>query len=148
MIRNTTLNKNLVNVCKSIITGGADRQPGLTSRDLYVQLQRRSAAVRKDGQTAEQAFAKYAAEDPDGKLLFAAMRKAKQVPWDQSEEDEEQQNADGNAAYRKLMSVANEKRRPNESVQAAFARIYASSEYKKLVDQDKECSRNVNRVGG
>jgi hypothetical protein len=90
-------------------------------------------------------------EDPDGKLLFAAMRKAKQVPWDQSdedEEDEEQQNADGNAAYRKLMSVANEKRRPNETLQAAFARIYASPEYAKLVDQDKECALLANRVGG
>jgi hypothetical protein len=152
MIRNTTLNKDLINVCKSIITGGADRQPGLTSRDLYIQLQRRSAAVRKDGQTAEQTFAKYATEDPDGKLLFAAMRKAKQVPWDQTDEDEEDEKEEaGTDPYRKFMAKVSELRKAYSGLSEAqiFARLYGDPANRRLADADKEAhvTKIAKRIG-
>jgi hypothetical protein len=89
--RNMTLNKSdMVTIAKSVING---QQQGLTSRDFYRELVERSVKARTAHQTPEQAFAKYC-ETEDGRLLMAAMRKAKPVPWDQPDEDDEEQQTE------------------------------------------------------
>ena len=47
-----------------------------TKADFYRELDERAQRERKPGETREQAFARYATTDPDGRSLFAAHRVA------------------------------------------------------------------------
>ena len=54
-----------------------------------------------------------------------------------------------NDAYKRLMDLANEKRKPGETVEQAFARLYADPNYRDLVTTEKRMHNvRVNKALG
>jgi len=130
---NMNKSADMIMIAKSVING---RDQGVDSRYFYREIQKRAAASRELGQTEAQAFAKYLETEP-GRLLFQAMKKAEQRPWDEPLEDEREGIEDaekvcaGDEAYSKLSTMARQLMAEREragtpiSFPGAFQEAYA-----------------------
>jgi len=118
---------------KSVIAG---RPSAFTKRDFFVELQKRADQIRQPGETREKAFARYATADPNGQVLMQAHKMADGEDY-QGEPDEDDGEPMTNEGYRRLMGLANEQREKGETVEQAFARLYADPKYRDLVATEK-----------
>jgi hypothetical protein len=133
-----TLNKSdIISIAKSIISAGADAQPGVTSAMLVREIQKRAdAAYASQPLSAAQRFSRYTANpDSDGAVLLKASRRA--VPeamgsWDADEaEIEDAEKECGDEAYSKLSTMARQLMAEREragtpiSFPGAFQEAYA-----------------------
>lgn len=127
---------SMITIAKSVIAG----QPSaFTKRDFFFELQKRADQIRNPGETREKAFERYATADPNGhgQLLMKAHRAA--VGEDYSGEPVKADDAPTatNDAYNRLKDLANEQRRGGETVEQAFARLYADPKNRDLVTTEK-----------
>jgi hypothetical protein len=70
---------NTLLVAKAVVEDGYVTK-NFTREDFRVEIQKRAEAVRKTGESPDQAFARFATTDPDGQVLMRAMRKASDSP--------------------------------------------------------------------
>jgi len=123
----------MVRIAKSVV-GGAPT--GFLKRDFFMELQKRADQIREPGETREAAFARYATTDPEGRLLMQAHKAARGEDYS-GESDNADDEPQTNEGYRRLMDLAVEKRRKNETLERAFARLYADPKYRDLVAAEK-----------
>ena len=57
-------------------TSAPARRADLTKRDFYAALERGAQLDRREGETREQAFARYVTQDPQGRTIYEAYRLA------------------------------------------------------------------------
>ena len=133
MQRNLELNKSdIITIAKSIISAGADAQPGVTSAILIREIQKRADAAFADQPflSAAQRFARYTANpEGDGAVLLKASRRAAQEAldsWDDDDHDEAEA-ADNGENYDTLTRMARDlmEKRPELSFPQAFEVAYS-----------------------
>jgi hypothetical protein len=152
MRRNTELNKSsdLISIAKSIISRGPDAQPGVTSRVLFEEMQKRADAMFPDSLTREQRFARYAENTEEGRLLCKAQRRAAPEPLDEDEDEQDDECDPTTSAYRKLLAKAEDLRlrSPGLTQAAAFSKVYADPTNRSLVNASRsEHFAKVARAG-
>jgi len=123
----------MVAVAKSVIVG---KPSGLTKRDFFLELWKRADQTRQPGETRERAFTRYATTVPDGRLLMQAHKAASGEDYSGEPEDTDDEPTT-NEGYQRLMDLAAEKRKKGETVEQAFARLYADPKYRDLVATEK-----------
>jgi hypothetical protein len=123
----------MITIAKSVIAG---KPSAFTKRDFFVELQKRADQIRQPGETRERAFARYAMADPNGRVLMQAHKAASGEDFS-GEPDKVDDEPTTNEAFRRLMNLANEKRREGETTEQAFARLYADPQYRNLVFTEK-----------
>jgi len=87
-------------------------------------------------ETREGAFTRYATTDAEGRLLLHAHKMAGGEDY-AGEPEKAEEEPKTNEAYRRLMDLAAENRREGETVEQAFARLYADPKYRDLVVTEK-----------
>jgi hypothetical protein len=120
----------IITIAKSIISGGADQQPGVTSKTLLREI-KKSADAEFAGLplTSEQRYSRFLSTS-DGDTLLKASRRATQEAfdnWDDEEDDEPADMPDENdQGYSKLARAARDlmAKDPKLTFQVAFARVY------------------------
>lgn len=124
---------SVITIAKAVIAG----KPGtFTKRDFFLELQKRADHNRHPGETRERAFTRYATSDPDGQLLMQAHNATVGEDYC-GEADNAHDEPMTSEPYRQLMDLANKKRKKDETVEQAFARLYADPKYKDLVTTEK-----------
>jgi hypothetical protein len=123
----------MIAIAKSVIAG---KPSTYTKRDFFVELQKRADEIRQSNETRERAFARYATTDPNGQLLMQAHKAASGEDFT-GEPDKDDNEPTTNEAFRRLMDLATEKRELGETVEQAFARLYADPKYRDLVSAEK-----------
>jgi hypothetical protein len=123
----------MVRIAKSVADGAST---GFMKRDFFLELQKRADQIREPGETREAAFARYATTDPEGRLLMQAHKAARGEDY-AGQRDDVDDEPDTNEGYRRLMDFAAEKRKKGETVEQAFARLYADPKYRDLVGAEK-----------
>jgi hypothetical protein len=123
----------MVRIAKHVADGIPTK---LTKREFYLELQKRADETLQPGETRESAFARYATTDPDGRLLMEAHRAAGGEDYS-GELDPEDEKPIANDAYQRLMDLAAEKQKNGETVEQAFARLYADPRHRDLVVTEK-----------
>jgi hypothetical protein len=124
---------SMIVIAKSVIAG---KPSAFTKRDFFLELQKRADQIRQPSETREKAFARYAIRDPNGQLLMQAHKVAYGDDY-QGEPDEEENQPVTNDGYRRLMDLANEKRKDGETIEQAFARLYTDPKFRDLVASEK-----------
>jgi hypothetical protein len=125
---------SMITIAKSVIAG---KPSAVSKRDFFVELQKRADQIRQPGETREKAFARYATADPNGQVLMQAHKAATGDDY-QGEPDENVVDMPAtNDAFRRLMDLANEKRREGETTEQAFARLYSDPKHWDLVSTEK-----------
>jgi hypothetical protein len=130
---------SLVDIAKSIISRGPDAQPGVTSRVLFEEMQKRADAMFPDSLTSEQRFARYAENTEEGRLLCKAQRRAAPEPLDEDEDEQDGECDPTTSAYRKLLAKAEDLRlrSPGLTQAAAFSKVYAEPSNRQLVNASR-----------
>jgi hypothetical protein len=123
----------MIVIAKSVIAG---KPSTFTKRDFFVELQKRADEERQPGETREGAFARYVTTDPSGRLLMQAHKAASGEDFT-GERDKDDKEPTTNEAFRRLMDLATDKREQGETVEQAFARLYADPKYRDLVALEK-----------
>jgi len=123
----------MVRIAKHVAEGTPTR---LTKRDFFLEIQKRADQQRRPGESREGAFARYATTDPDGQLLMQAHKAAGGEDYC-GEPGKPSDEPVISEAYRRLMDLAAEKRKKGETVEQAFARLYADPKYRDLVVTEK-----------
>jgi hypothetical protein len=135
----------MIVIAKSVIAG---KPSTFTKRDFFVELQKRADESRQSSETRERAFARYATTDPNGRLLMQAHKTASGEDYS-GEPDNDDDAPTTNEAYRRLMDLAAEKRKKGETIEQAFARLYADPRYADLVKREKAAhAQRVEKVMG
>jgi hypothetical protein len=124
----------IVTIAKSVISG---KPSAFTKRDFFVELQKRADENRRPGETRERAFTRYATTHPTGQVLMQAHKAARGDDYTGEPDDKTDDEPATNDAYRRLMDLAAEKREKGETVEQAFARLYADPKYRDLVATEK-----------
>jgi hypothetical protein len=124
---------SMIVIAKSVIAG---RPSAFTKRDFFLELQKRADQVQRPDEKRESAFTRYATTDPNGRVLMHAHKLAGGEDY-QGEPDEEDNQPFTNEGYRRLMDLANQNRREGETVEQAFARLYADPKNRDLVATEK-----------
>ena len=124
---------SVIMVAKAVIAG---KPSAFTKRDFFLEQQKRADENRQPGETREGAFTRYATTDPDGRLLMQAHKAAVGEDYC-GEADNAHAVPTTNEGYQRLMDLAAEKRKKGETVEQAFARLYADSKYRDLVATEK-----------
>jgi hypothetical protein len=119
--------------------GCSAKPEAFTKRDFFLELQKRADQIRNPGETREKAFERYATADPNGtgQLLMRAHRAAAGEDYSGEPVKADDAPTATNDAYSRLMDLANEQRREGETVEQAFARLYADPKYRDLVSTEK-----------
>ena len=106
------------------------RSPGIEKHDFYDAIVKRAGALRADGESPQQAFAKTIVDDPEGRLLYQAMKIApgsevKAAPQPAPPSPEAAANLLG-PAHAKMHSQAVDHQRANPrlSYESAYSRMY------------------------
>jgi hypothetical protein len=124
---------NVITIAKAVISG---KPSAFTKRDFFLELQKRADENRQPGETREGAFTRYATTAPDGRLLMQAHKFAGGEDYC-GEADKAQDEPLTNEPYQRLMDLANKKRKKDETVEQAFACLYADPKYQDLVTTEK-----------
>ena len=110
------------------------QSPGIEKHDFYDAIVKRAEALRADGESPQQAFAKVITEDETGRLLYKAMQIApgaevKPAPQPAAPSPEAAAQLLG-PAHAKLHSLAVDHKRANPrlSYEAAYSRMYTAPE--------------------
>jgi hypothetical protein len=125
---------SMVIIAKSVIAG---KPSTFTKQDFFVELQKRADQNQRPGETREKAFARYATTDPNGQVLMQAHKAATGDDYSGEPVKAVEGPTTPNDAYRRLMDLANEQRRGGETVEQAFARLYADPKHRDLVTTEK-----------
>jgi hypothetical protein len=120
-------------IAKAVIAG---RPNAFTKRDFFLELQKRADQTRQPAETRERAFARYATSDPNGQVLMRAHKLAGGENY-QGEPEEDDNQPVTNEGYRRLMDLANENRKEDETIEQAFARLYTDPKNRDLVATEK-----------
>ena len=123
----------VITIAKAVIAG---KPSAFTKRDFFLELQKRADEHRQPGETREGAFTRYATTDPDGQLLMQAHKAASGEDYC-GEADNAHAEPMTSEPYRRLMDLASKQRKEDETVERAFARLYADPEYRDLVTTEK-----------
>jgi len=126
----------MIRIAKSVVGG---EPTGFMKRDFFMERQKRADQIREPGETREAAFARHATTDPEGRLLMTAYKAARGEDYSGERGDVEDE-PNTNEGYRRLMELASAKRKKGETVEQAFARLYADPEYRDLVASENVCT--------
>jgi hypothetical protein len=137
----------IVTVAKAVIAG---KSSAFTKRDFFLELQKRADQNKHPGESRERAFTRYATSHPTGQLLMQAHKAASGDDYSGEAEDKTGGEPVTNDAYRRLVDLAAEKREKGETVEQAFARLYADPKYRDLVVTEKRmhAERVTKAMGG
>jgi hypothetical protein len=124
------------------------RSPGIEKHEFYDAIVKRAEALRADGESPQQAFAKVIIEDETGRLLYQAMkiapgRETKPPP------DESQDYVSPGPAHDELdrLVMTRMKSDPKLSYQQSFTREYLSPANRSLKDRvDSESILRMQRL--
>jgi hypothetical protein len=138
---------SMITIAKSVIAG---KPSAFTKRDFFIELQKRGDQNRRPGDTREKAFARYATTDPNGQALMQAHKAASGEDYSGEPVNTVEGPTTTNDAYRRLMDLANDERKTGETVEQAFARLYADPSYRDLVATEKRLysARASKALGG
>jgi hypothetical protein len=125
---------SMIPIAKSVIAG---KPSAFTKRDFFLELQKRGDHNRRPDESRERAFARYATADPSGRVLMQAHKAATGEDYSGEPVKADDAPTPTNDAYSRLMDLANEQRRGGETVEQAFARLYADPKNRDLVVTEK-----------
>jgi hypothetical protein len=117
------------------------RSPGFEKDAFYDAIVKRAEALRADGESPQQSFAKAITEDETGRLLYRAMKIApgqevKPAPQPAPPSREEEAQLLGPAHARMHSSAIDlQRRNPRLSYEAAYSRVYTDPSLAGLRDQ-------------
>lgn len=115
---------SIVMFAKIVVNQG--RSPGLEKNEFYDAIVKRAEALRADGESPQQAFAKTISDDETGRLLYKAMQIAPGSEVKPAPEELAKEPKFPGPAHARLHSQAIDHQRANPrlSYESAYARMY------------------------
>ena len=131
-------NDTLLAIAKRVWRG--ECEPVFSKTDFYTEITKRAETARRVGESFSQAFARYVTEEPDGKMLYCAYKRAGgPPPRPEPRPAPERRTVEPGQACKKLMRLADAERAAHPELRQAqaFAKVYEDPRNGELVAAER-----------